>query len=128
MARNADGSIRRNGIALSINAWYFEQMLAKQGALYANNSNGREGLATNAVFGGSEGENILAWWQDMVQSGLATNVGRQGLQALLSVLSGKSAMAIESTSYAGDPAALGPPRCDSARRRCRGHLPSKAGW
>jgi sn-glycerol 3-phosphate transport system substrate-binding protein len=83
---------------LSINAWYFEQMLAKQGALYANNGNGRESLATDVAFGGPEGERILAWWQDMVHSGLATNVGRQGLQALLSVLSGKSAMAIESTS------------------------------
>jgi sn-glycerol 3-phosphate transport system substrate-binding protein len=98
MLRNDDGSIKRNGIALSINAWYFEQMLAKQGALYGNNGNGREGLATDVAFGGPEGQGILTWWQEMVHSGLATNVGRQGLQALLSVLSGKSAMAIESTS------------------------------
>lgn len=96
--RNPDGSIARHGIALNISAWYFEQMLAKQGALYANNGNGREGRATEVVFGGPEGEAILAWWKEMVDSGLAVHVGRQGLQALLSVLSGKAAMAIESTA------------------------------
>jgi len=109
LTRDEGGSITRNGIALSINAWYFEQMLAKQGALYANNGNGREGLATEVVFGGAEGEAILTWWQEMVRSGLATNVGRQGLQALLAVLTGKSTMAIESTaSMRAILAALGP--------------------
>jgi sn-glycerol 3-phosphate transport system substrate-binding protein len=98
LKRNPDGSIARHGIALNISAWYFEQMLAKQGALYANNGNGREGRATEVLFGGPEGEAILAWWKEMVDSGLAVNVGRQGLQALLSILSGKAAMAIESTA------------------------------
>jgi sn-glycerol 3-phosphate transport system substrate-binding protein len=98
LRRNDAGEIIRNGIALNISAWYFEQMLAKQGAQYANNGNGRDALATEVRFDGPEGEAILAWWDDMVESGLATNVGQQGLQALLSVLSGKSAMAIESTA------------------------------
>ena len=98
LARDAGGAIVRNGIALNISPWYFEQMLAKQGALYANNGNGREDLATDVVFDGPAGEEILAWWGGMVDDGLATNVGRQGLQALLAVLTGKSAMAIESTA------------------------------
>jgi sn-glycerol 3-phosphate transport system substrate-binding protein len=98
LKRDSSGNITRNGIALSIDAWKFEQMLAKQGALYANNGNGRQGLATEVVFDSPEGQAILAWWQDMVRSGLATNVGRQGLQAFLSIITGKSAMAIESTA------------------------------
>jgi len=98
LKRDSSGSVTRNGIALSIDAWKFEQMLAKQGALYANNGNGREGLATGVVFDSPEGEAILAWWQDMVKSGLATNVGRQGTQAFISMITGKSAMAIESTA------------------------------
>lgn len=98
LKRDASGNVTRNGIALSIDAWKFEQMLAKQGALYANNGNGRDGRATAVEFDSPEGEAILAWWQDMVKSGLATNVGRQGLQAFLSVITGKSAMAIESTA------------------------------
>jgi sn-glycerol 3-phosphate transport system substrate-binding protein len=98
LKRDERGDVTRNGIALNISAWYFEQMLAKQGALYANNGNGREALATEVRFDGPQGEQILTWWQSMVDSRLATNVGQQGLQALLSVLSGKSAMAIESTA------------------------------
>jgi sn-glycerol 3-phosphate transport system substrate-binding protein len=96
--RDSRGRIERNGIALNISAWYFEQMLAKQGALYANNGNGRERIATEVRFDGPAGQEVLTWWRDMVASGLATNVGQQGLQALLSVVSGKSAMAIESTA------------------------------
>lgn len=98
LKRDSVGNITRNGIALSIDPWKFEQMLAKQGALYANNENGRAGRATKVEFDSSEGQAILAWWQDMVKSGLATNVGLQGLQAFLSIITGKSAMAIESTA------------------------------
>lgn len=98
LKRDGDGAIKRNGIALSIDAWRFEQILAKQGALYANNGNGRDARATRVDFDGPQGEAILAWWQEMVSSGLATNVGRHGTQALLSVITGKSAMALESTA------------------------------
>jgi sn-glycerol 3-phosphate transport system substrate-binding protein len=96
--RDGDGNVTRNGIALNISPWYFEQMLAQQGALYADHENGRRGRVTGVAFDSDGGRSILAWWQEMVDSGLATNVGRQGLQALLAVLSGKSAMAIESTA------------------------------
>lgn len=98
LKKDANGKVTRNGIALSIDAWKFEQMLAKQGALYANNGNGRDGLATKVAFDGPEGRAILAWWQDMVNSGLATNVGLSGLDAFVAITQGKSAMAIESTA------------------------------
>lgn len=98
LKKDASGNITRNGIALSIDPWKFEQMLAKQGALYVNNGNGRDGLATKVAFDGPEGQAILAWWQDMVKSGLATNVGTSGLDAFLAIIQGKSTMAIESTS------------------------------
>jgi sn-glycerol 3-phosphate transport system substrate-binding protein len=98
LKRDSNGAITRNGIALSIDAWKFEQMLAKQGALYANNGNGRDRLATAVTFDSPQGEAVLGWWQDMVRSGLATNVGRQGSQAFISLATGKSAMAIESTA------------------------------
>ncbi len=125
LQRSADGSVQRNGIALSIDAWFFEEMLARQGALYTDHDNGREQRATGVAFAGSEGETILAWWQEMVHSGLATNVGRQGLQALLSVLTGKSAMAIESTaSMRAILLAIGPA---AAERLGVGPMPAPAG-
>ncbi len=120
--RAGDSSGERTGIALSIDAWFFEEMLAKQAALYANHGNGREQRATEVAFGSSEGETILAWWQAMVHDGLATNVGRQGLQAFLTVLTGKSAMAIESTaSMRSVLLAIGP---DAAKRLGVGPLPA----
>src|SRR3972149_1778367 len=39
--RDADGNVTHYGISLQISAWFFEQMLAKQGAFYVNNENGR---------------------------------------------------------------------------------------
>ncbi len=117
-AKNPDGY----GIALSINPWFFEQMLAKQGALYANSGNGREGRATGVAFDSPEGREILTWWQDMVDSHLAKNYGRDSLQALVSVLSGESAMTIGSTgSLRGVLVAIGP---ENAARFGAGPLPA----
>lgn len=114
LKRDARGDVTRYGIALSIDAWKFEQMLAKQGALYANNGNGREALATSVAFDSPEGTAILAWWQDMVKSGLAKNVGRQGTQAFISMITGQSGMVIESTASLRTLMALGPQRFGAA--------------
>ena len=122
VARGGASSGERTGIALSIDAWFFEEMLAKQAALYVNHGNGREQRATEAAFGSSEGEAILAWWQSIVHDGLASNVGRQGLQAFLMVLTGKSAMAIESAaSMRAVLLAIGP---EGAKRLGVGPLPA----
>lgn len=98
LRRDEQGEVTRSGIALRVSAWLFEQMLAKQGALYVNNGNGRDGRATEAVFDGEEGKRIIRWWAEMVQEGLAYNAGRQSQDALLAVASGRAAMAIESTA------------------------------
>ncbi|MDI3257949.1 MAG: ABC transporter substrate-binding protein, partial [Kyrpidia sp.] len=44
-----DGKPTRYGMALAIYGWFFEQYLANQGALYADNGNGRQARATAAV-------------------------------------------------------------------------------
>lgn len=58
--------------------WYFEQLLAKQNALFANNGNGRQKLATEAVFNSPEGVRILQWLADMHSDGSYFNAGRSG--------------------------------------------------
>jgi sn-glycerol 3-phosphate transport system substrate-binding protein len=100
LQKDGSGNITRSGISLEISPWYFEQMLAKAGALYVNNGNGREGRATEAVFNGPEGKAIFEWWSDMVKSGLAFNVGRNpsGLDALLAIASGRVSMTIGSSA------------------------------
>jgi sn-glycerol 3-phosphate transport system substrate-binding protein len=114
--RNAQGEVTRSGIALTISPWFFEQMLAKQGALYANSGNGRDGRATEALFAGQEGRQVFGWWDEMVDSGLGYNAGRQGFNAMLTLVSDRSSMAIESTAALGGAvAALAVANVDPAR-------------
>ena len=96
LQKDSSGNITRSGIALEINPRWFEQMLAKAGALFVNNGNGREGRATEAVFNGPEGKAIFQWWAEMVKSGLAFNVGRNPSDAdnLLAVSAGRASMTI----------------------------------
>ena len=98
--RDSQGNITRSGIALEINPWYFEQMLANADALYVNNGNGRDGRPTEAVFNGPEGKAVFQWWYDMVKEGLAFNVGRNptGTDHLLAVGSGRAAMTIATSA------------------------------
>jgi sn-glycerol 3-phosphate transport system substrate-binding protein len=100
LLKDGSGNITRSGIALEISPWYFEQMLAKAGALYVDNGNGREGRAAEAVFNGPEGKAIFEWWSDMVGSGLAFNVGRNpsGADHLLAIGSNRVSMTIGSSA------------------------------
>jgi sn-glycerol 3-phosphate transport system substrate-binding protein len=58
--------------------WFFEQWLAQQNGLYANNGNGREDRATEVVFNGPEGVAILEWLDEMVAAGYLYYSGAQG--------------------------------------------------
>jgi sn-glycerol 3-phosphate transport system substrate-binding protein len=58
--------------------WFFEQWLAQQDALFANNNNGRDARATEVVFGSDAGVAILAWLKDMQTKGYLYYSGAQG--------------------------------------------------
>jgi sn-glycerol 3-phosphate transport system substrate-binding protein len=98
--RDSSGNVTHHGISLQISAWFFEQMLAKQGALYVNGQNGREGRATEALFDGPEGQAILSWYQGMVEDDLAY-FANDDLDALLSVVQDRVSMGIGSTAVLG---------------------------
>jgi sn-glycerol 3-phosphate transport system substrate-binding protein len=100
LQKDSSGNITRSGIALEISPWHFEQMLAKAGALYVDNGNGRDGRPTEAIFNGPEGKVIFEWWADMVESGLAFNVGRNpsGADNLLAIGSGRASMTIATSA------------------------------
>ena len=55
--------------------WFLEQWLAKANQLYANNENGRAAPATNVLFAGATGVELLTFLQQMVRDGLAIDVG-----------------------------------------------------
>jgi sn-glycerol 3-phosphate transport system substrate-binding protein len=97
--RDSHGNVLRAGIALDIDPWYLELTLAEHGDFYVNNSNGREGRATEVLFDGPTGQAFFSWWHDMVKDGLAVNVGRNpgGDAALLAMGVGQAAMSFASS-------------------------------
>lgn len=58
--------------------WFFEQWLAQQNALYANNDNGRSARATEVVFNSDAGVAILTWLDEMYDAGYLYYSGAQG--------------------------------------------------
>ncbi len=101
MVRKGD-QVTRHCIATDITSWYFEQFLAKQGALYVNHANGRDGRADAVAFNSPEGLKVMRWWQEGVKSGLILNVGRNpaGPDALLALVNpdGGAAIALQSSA------------------------------
>jgi len=100
LTKDSSGNITRSGVALDEMSWNFEEWLAKAGALFVNNGNGRDSRATEAVFNGPEGKAIFQWWADMVKSGLAFNVGRNPSYAdgLFAIASGRASMTITTSA------------------------------
>jgi sn-glycerol 3-phosphate transport system substrate-binding protein len=89
----------RSGITIAIYGWFFEQLLARQGALYANNNNGRSAPATAVVYDHEEqGARILEWWARMVKNGVATNPGRPTAASQRAFAAGQTAMTVDSTA------------------------------
>lgn len=125
--RNERGEVTRFGIALQISPWMFEQMLAKQGALYVNNNNGRDGRATEAVFDSPEGQRIIQWYDEMVDSGLALNAGRSSTDAVLALATGRAVMAMESTALLGVAVAVIVQAGEDPNRLGTGPLPAPEG-
>jgi sn-glycerol 3-phosphate transport system substrate-binding protein len=97
--RDASGNVQRSGISLAITLWT-EQIFAQQGDLLVDMNNGHDGRATKVLFDDDTGRRFFQWWHDMVDEGLAFNVGRNpsGADNYLAVASGRAAM---TWGYAG---------------------------
>ncbi len=65
------------GFSQAIYGWFFEQYMARNGALYVNNGNGRDAAATEALVNSPTGAEILTWWKKLIAEGYATNLGRK---------------------------------------------------
>jgi sn-glycerol 3-phosphate transport system substrate-binding protein len=98
LKRDAAGNVTRSGIALDIARWP-ERVLAEHGDLWVDNENGREGRATKVLFDNDTGRWFFQWWHDMVNSGLAFNVGRNpsGADGLLAIASDRAPMTFANT-------------------------------
>ncbi len=100
LQQDASGAVTRSGFALDIHPYYFEFTVAGADQPLVNNDNGRSGLATQVAFDNPAGRAFFAWWKDMVNQGLAVNVGisSTGADSLLAVASGRAVMTLSSSS------------------------------
>ena len=55
--------------------WFLEQWFGRAGELYADNGNGRHRPATEVLYDGPTGVELLTFVQSMINDGLAVNVG-----------------------------------------------------
>ncbi|MGI6149760.1 MAG: ABC transporter substrate-binding protein [Limnochordia bacterium] len=92
------GNIERYGLTMATYGWFVEQIIANQGALYANNDNGRTARATEILWNGEAGVRLATWWKQMVDEGLLLNPGRSTDAAKQAFLSGRAAMILESSA------------------------------
>jgi len=99
LKRDASGNVVRSGIAIDIKEWT-QRTLAEHDDLLADNNNGRDGRATKVLFNNDTGRWFFQWWHDMVDEGLAFNVGRNPAFAdgLLAMASGRAAMTFSFSS------------------------------
>jgi sn-glycerol 3-phosphate transport system substrate-binding protein len=93
-----------SGFALKIDAWFFEQLLAKDDLLYVDNGNGRNSRATGAQFDNKTGRDAFTWMAGMVADGLAVTNPRTGqgeLNNYLAIGNREAAMTIDTTAALG---------------------------
>lgn len=91
------------GFALELSPWYLEQWFAKANEPLVNNDNGRSARATSTNLDSETGLEIFTFIDDLVDDGLATNIGRNtsGTDALLAIASGDVAMTFGTSAALG---------------------------
>ncbi len=87
-------------ITWPLHSWFVEQWIAEQGALLANNENGRAARATNVYIDSEAMKRIVTWWKDLYDKGYYAYSGKpedwDGANQLF--VSQQAAMEITSTS------------------------------
>lgn len=93
-----DPAARTTGVTWPLDSWFFEQFMARQGALFTDHANGRDGRATSVNLTDPAGLALVELWAGMAKEGTFADVGRGWDPAEQNFLAGRSAMLITSTS------------------------------
>ncbi|GAA1915652.1 ABC transporter substrate-binding protein [Streptomyces sodiiphilus] len=99
--RGADGKVEQYGFGAAVYGWFVEQFMARAAAPYCDAGNGREGRATEVLFDDPKIVEMVEWWQQMIDDGLAVQIGRSTDDAQAAFTSGRAAMTLESTGSLG---------------------------
>lgn len=92
-----DAKLAEGGFSMGWPAWIFEQMFATHDQLFANNNNGRTGLASEVYLNNAFGVAVLTEWQKMAKEKVLVYGGRE-YAANDPFLAGKFPFLIQSTS------------------------------
>ncbi|WP_096188090.1 ABC transporter substrate-binding protein [Evansella halocellulosilytica] len=92
------GNTEVHGFSILIYGWFFEQLLANQGALYLNNDNGRTGDGSEALINDEPGVNVFEWLNEMNEAGTIGNYGRQWDDIRSAFAAERVAMYLDSTA------------------------------
>lgn len=95
-----DKGVVPHGLALRIAPYFHEFWAAKAGQTLVNNDNGRTARATEATLDTPTGRKLWTWWDRMVDSGLALNIGSEPgtIDHFLAVGNHQAAMTIEANA------------------------------
>lgn len=93
----------RNGMALTMRPGNIEQWFSIAGEDVVDNGNGRNGRAETALFDGELGVEALTFMQDLVDEGLAVNVGQNTNESdnILALGAGDAGMTIGTSAALG---------------------------
>ncbi|GAB3796538.1 ABC transporter substrate-binding protein [Virgibacillus kimchii] len=86
------------GFTMATIGWFFEQLMANQGALYLDNDNGRSDDATEALVNSEEGLNIFNWLNEMNEAGTFRNYGSNWDDPRGPFFAGQVGMYLDSTA------------------------------
>jgi sn-glycerol 3-phosphate transport system substrate-binding protein len=95
-----DRGVTPHGLSLRIAPYFSEFWFAKAGQTVVNHGNGRRARATKAEIDTPTGHQLWSWWKDMVDSGLAINIGtdQSTIDHFLAIGNHQAAMTIEANA------------------------------
>ncbi|WP_285732367.1 ABC transporter substrate-binding protein [Nocardiopsis sp. ATB16-24] len=99
--RDDDGTVVQYGFGAAVYGWFIEQFMARAGTPYCDNSNGRDGRATEVLFDDPKIVELVEWWEEMIDDELAVQIGRNTDDGQAAFTSGRAAMTLESTGSLG---------------------------
>lgn len=96
-----DGTVVQYGFGAAVYGWYIEQFMARAAVPYCDNTNGRDGRATEVLFDDPKIIELVEWWDQMIEDDLAVQIGRNTDDGQAAFTSGRAAMTLESTGSLG---------------------------
>ncbi|SEQ97226.1 ABC transporter substrate-binding protein [Piscibacillus halophilus] len=94
----SNGGTEVHGFSILIYGWFFEQLLANQGAHYISDDNGRSGPGDEVLFNDEAGLTIFEWLKEMHDAGTLGNYGRNWDDIRSAFAAEKLAMYLDSTA------------------------------